>query len=287
MKLANLDGRAVILRTESSGVDVQRASSGRFGPDLPSVLERWEEFQAWARAMDGPADVAVVRQNLGPPSPVPRQILAIGLNYHDHATESGFDSPTELPPTFTKFVTSLTGPDTIVTLPPSGHTDWEVELVVVIGREAAFVEESQAWSYVAGLTVGQDLSERITQLRGPAPQFSLGKSYAGFAPTGPWLVTIDELGDPNDLELGCNINGVAVQKARTKDLIYPVTRLVADLSRTVTLLPGDLIFSGTPSGVGQGRSPQRFLEPGEHLQSYIEGLGELHQTFVAADRSGA
>lgn len=281
MKLANLDGRAVLLSSETAGADVHRASDGRFGPDLPSVYEEWDAFTGWAADADLPDDVVVERSALESPSPAPRQIVAIGLNYHDHASESGFASPAGLPPTFTKFVTSLSGPDTTVTLPPEGHTDWEVELVVVIGRRASFVAEAEAWSHVAGLAVGQDLSERISQLQGPAPQFSLGKSFAGFAPVGPWLVTPDEVDDPDDLALGCEIDGVTMQKGRTKDLIVPVARLVAELSTTLTLLPGDLIFTGTPAGVGLGRSPQRWLQPGEHLRTWVEGIGELHQDFVA------
>jgi len=224
----------------------------------------------------------VDRSDLGCPSPSPRQVVAIGLNYCEHARESGFAIPDSLPPTFTKFMTSLAGPDVAVTLPPGGHTDWEVELVVVIGRTATAVAESAAWDHVAGLAVGQDLSERIAQLRGPAPQFSLGKSFANFPPVGPWMTTPEEVRDRNDLALGCSIDGETVQNGRTGDLLFPVERLVSRLSHTISLLPGDLIFTGTPAGVGQGRDPQRFLQPGERLDSWIEGLGELHQTFVAS-----
>jgi 2-keto-4-pentenoate hydratase/2-oxohepta-3-ene-1,7-dioic acid hydratase in catechol pathway len=187
-----------------------------------------------------------------------------------------------LPPTFTKFVSSMSGPDSVVTLPPGGNTDWEVELVVVIGRTAQHVAEANAWDYVAGLSVGQDISERITQTAGPAPQFSLGKSFPGFAPVGPWLVTPDSVPDKDDLALGCSIDGEKVQDGHTSDLIFPVSSLIAKLSRIITLHPGDLIFTGTPSGVGLGRSPQRFLQDGQRLDSWIEGIGEVHQTFVAA-----
>jgi 2-keto-4-pentenoate hydratase/2-oxohepta-3-ene-1,7-dioic acid hydratase in catechol pathway len=130
--------------------------------------------------------------------------------------------------------------------------------------------------------VGQDLSERISQLAGPAPQFSLGKSFAGFGPIGPWLVSTDEFDNPDDLELGCAINGEEVQKARTSDLIFSVPALVASLSRTVTLLPGDVIFTGTPAGVGLGRDPQRWLAPGDELVTWIEGIGQLRHRFAAA-----
>ena len=281
MRIANVDGRAVLLTTDSSGIDVAVASAGKLGPQLPSVYEDWESFRAWAEGQtDVPADVHFDRDQLHSPSPAPRQIVAIGLNYSAHAAESGFEAPTGLPPIFTKFVSSLAGPDCEVVLPPGGHTDWEVELVAVIGRTAKDVAEADAWDHVAGLAVGQDISERLSQLAGPAPQFSLGKSFPRFAPVGPWLVSPDSVPDRDDLALGCAVGSETVQDGRTKDLIVPVARLVAELSRTLTLFPGDILFTGTPSGVGVGRTPQRFLQPGETLVSWIEGIGEMHQTFV-------
>ncbi|GAA3546463.1 fumarylacetoacetate hydrolase family protein [Amycolatopsis ultiminotia] len=287
MRIANLDNRAVLVHGEQGAertVDLATASGGRFGPDFPALYRSWDEFTAWAATLDlgGPAaDAATLeRARLGPPSPAPRQVFAIGLNYHAHAAESGFEAPTRLPPVFTKYVSSFSGPDSEVVLPPGGNVDWEVELVAVIGREASAVDAADAWDHIAGLTAGQDISERVSQLAGPAPQFGLGKSFAGFSPQGPWLVTPDELADPDNLELGCTIDGEEVQKGRTSDLIFPVGKLVAALSRNVTLYPGDVIFTGTPAGVGAGRDPQRFLRAGERLDSWIEGIGELHQTFV-------
>jgi len=282
VKLANVDGRAVLLTAEDNGIDVATASGGEFGPGLGSVYENWDRFLSWAQRAPAGTGTAFAREQLGSPSPAPRQIVAVGLNYDAHAAESGFDAPDGLPPTFTKFVSALTGPDTEVVLPSGGNVDWEVELVLVIGRTATRVAEGEAWAHVAGVTVGQDLSERVAQLAGPAPQFSLGKSYPGFAPVGPWLVTPDELTDRDDLGLGCAIDGETVQDGRTRDLIFPVARLVSELSRVITLYPGDLVFTGTPAGVGMGRTPQRFLRAGERLVSWIEGIGELRQTFVAA-----
>lgn len=281
MRLANVHGRATVLLSDSRGIDVAKASGGAFGPDLGSVYADWDAFRAWAATAPTHETVPVPRESLGSPSPDPRQILAIGLNYAEHAAESGFTVPDELPPTFTKFASALTGPDTTVTLPRGGTTDWEVELVLLIGRTAHRVAEAAAWDHVAGVTVGQDLSERITQKAGPAPQFSLGKSFPGFAPVGPWLVTPDELPDRDDLALGSRVNGETVQDGRTRDLIFPVAALVARLSRIVTLHPGDLVFTGTPAGVGIGRTPPRFLAPGDRLDSWISGVGELHQHFVA------
>ena len=282
MRLANVDGRAVLLTADDRGIDVAAASDGKFGPELPSLYGDWDGFRVWAdSAADRAGDVRFVRAQLGSPSPAPRQVVAIGLNYRAHAAESGFDAPGDLPPTFTKFVSSLSGPDTEVVLPAGGHTDWEVELVVVIGRTAHRTPVERAWDHVAGLAVGQDLSERVSQLAGPAPQFSLGKSFPGFAPVGPWLVTPDEVPDRDDLALGCAIDGQTVQDGRTKDLIFPVAALISKLSAALTLYPGDLIFTGTPAGVGVGREPQRFLQPGETLRSWVEGIGELRQTFTA------
>jgi 2-keto-4-pentenoate hydratase/2-oxohepta-3-ene-1,7-dioic acid hydratase in catechol pathway len=288
MRIANADNRATLVIGPAGGekaIDIATASHGRFGPELPAVYRVWEEFAAWAADLDVAglrADADTIdRAKLGAPSPAPRQVFAIGLNYQAHAAESGMESPTDLPPVFTKYVSSFSGPDTEVRLPAGGNVDWEVELVVIIGREADNIDESAAWSHVAGITVGQDVSERVSQLRGPAPQFGLGKSFAGFAPQGPWLVTPDEFDNPDDLELGCALDGEEMQKGRTRDLIFPVSKLIATLSQTVTLYPGDVLFTGTPAGVGHGREPQRYVAAGQRLDSWIEGIGELHQTFVA------
>ncbi|MGA6160354.1 fumarylacetoacetate hydrolase family protein [Stenotrophomonas sp. NPDC087984] len=212
-------------------------------------------------------------------SPTPRQVFAIGLNYRGHAEEASLAAP-ESPSVFTKFATSLTGPDTQLRL-PSGRVDWEAELVVVMGRRAEHVAAGDAWSYVAGLTAGQDYSEREVQSVGPVPQFSLGKSFPGFAPTGPVLVTADEFADPDDLAIECLVNGESVQKSRTSSMIFPVPELIARLSAVCPLLPGDLIFTGTPAGVGHARTPQRYLRPGDEVITRIEGIGQLRQTCVA------
>ena len=286
MRIGNLDGRLVIL-TGGGALDVERASDGRFGADPQAVYDRWGEFAAWAAspaAQAGDAAEPYDPARLGAPAPAPRQSFGIGLNYRDHAAESGLGVP-EQPSVFTKFASCISGPYTDVILPPGGHTDWEVELVAVIGAEARNVPEAEGWSHVAGLTAGQDISERTIQLAGAAPQFSLGKSFPGFGPTGPWLVTPDEFADPDDLELGCAINGEEVQKSRTSHLIISVPRLVAKLSAILPLGPGDVIFTGTPAGVGLGRDPQRWLAPGDDLASYVEGIGELRQRFVAGPDS--
>lgn len=287
MRVANLDGRAVLVVGDDGAeqaVPVTAISGGRFGPDPAQLYAEWGEFTEWAATLTTDTLRTHVchldRALLGAPSPAPRQVFAVGLNYRAHAAESGFDAPEHFPPVFTKYVCSFSGPHTTVVLPADGKVDWEVELVVIIGRKLHRGEPGEVWDAVAGLTVGQDISERVAQLRGPAPQFGLGKSLPGFAPQGPWLVTPDEFANPDDLELGCSIDGEDMQKGRTRDLIFSVPQLLSGLSQTVTLYPGDVVFTGTPPGVGIGREPQRFLRPGETLSSWIEGIGVLHQKFI-------
>jgi 2,4-didehydro-3-deoxy-L-rhamnonate hydrolase len=281
LRIANVAGRAKLV-VDGGLVDVESASDGRFGADPAALFERMGELQTFAGSVTK-ADEAWDPVAAGPPSPAPRQVFAVALNYADHAAESGIDAPPD-PLVFAKYVTSLSGPITDVTL-PVGSVDWEVELVAVIGSMARNVSSSAGWNFVAGLTAGQDLSERQLQLSGPAPQFGLAKSFPGFSPIGPVLVSPDEFDSPEDLGLGCDINGEEVQKGRTSDMIFSIPELVSYLSGIVTLLPGDLIFTGTPPGVGMGRTPLRFLQEGDRLHSWIEGIGELEQTFTQATPS--
>ena len=276
MKVANAKGRAVLVHGDGI-VDIATASGGRLPHDPQALFDHWDAVGALAERITS-ADAPLHVQRLEAPVPRPRQVFAIGMNYAAHAAEAGVEPPT-FPPTFTKFPTCLTGPEATVEL-PSEFVDWEVELVVVIGARAHEVAEGDGWSYVAGLTVGQDLSERIVQTRPPAPQFSLGKSFPGFGPTGPWIVTPDEFDDPDDLALDCTVNGEQVQKSRTSDLIFGVDALINRLSSITPLLPGDLIFTGTPSGVGGTRTPPRFLAPGDELVSTIEGIGTIHTHLI-------
>jgi 2,4-didehydro-3-deoxy-L-rhamnonate hydrolase len=280
--LANVRERLAIF-VDGQPVDVEQRSDGRFAADPAMIFERWSEFRDWAAgigAEHGPGEAKTdPAEHLGPPSPRPSQVFGISLNYRDHATEADLDVPA-VPSAFTKFPSCIVGSGAEVRL--AGPTsDWEVELVVVIGRRARGVDASDAWDHVAGVTVGQDLSERTRQLAGPLPQFSLGKSFPGYGPTGPWLVTPDELPDRDDLALRCRLDGETVQDSRTSQLIFPVPELIAYLSSVVTLMPGDLIFTGTPAGVGFSRSPKRFLEPGQQIVSEIEGVGRLLVQIVA------
>lgn len=280
MKLANLHGRAVVV-TEDGAIDVAEASAGRFGPDPQDILDEWLEFIAWVgdALAEHQERIALEVSELSAPVPRPRQVFAIGLNYAEHAAEAGYP-PDSMPVTFTKFPSSIVGPDHVVAL-PEGNVDWEVELVVVIGREAHKIDRGSAWDHVAGLTIGQDISERITQMQGSAPQFSLGKSFPGFGPTGPWLVTPDEFADKDDLEIACSLSGEQMQSSRTSMMLYDVPELLVRLSAVCRLLPGDIIFSGTPSGIGNRRTPQRFIKPDDVLVSEIEGIGTLTTRFTA------
>jgi 2-keto-4-pentenoate hydratase/2-oxohepta-3-ene-1,7-dioic acid hydratase in catechol pathway len=275
MKLANHDGRAVLV-LDGSIADVHDASGGRFGPDPMSVYDDWPAFVELAAGVTaGTAPLA--EASLRCPVPAPRQVFAIGLNYRSHAEESGMAVPS-VPATFTKFPASLAGPFDDVEL-GADSVDWEVELVAVIGRRADRVDEGDAWTHVAGLTVGQDISDRALQFAAGG-QFSLGKSRRGYGPMGPWLVTLDEVPDPDDLALGCSVDGETVQDARTSDLIFGIPRLIAELSAVVPLLPGDVLFTGTPAGVGATRQPPRFLQPGSVLETWIEGIGTIRNRCV-------
>jgi 2,4-didehydro-3-deoxy-L-rhamnonate hydrolase len=276
MRIANVKGRLTLV-TPGGGVDVEAASRGGFGSDPQAVFARWDELRRWAAEAPTTDARPIADADLGPPAPRPTQVFGIGLNYKEHAAEGGLPLP-DRPATFTKFPTCLTGPYADVVL-PTPVVDWEVELVVVIGRHARRVAESDAWSHVAGLTVGQDVSERMVQWAAGG-QFSLGKSFPTFGPMGPSLVTSDELPDPDDLAIACSLNGEVVQQSRTSDMVFSVPRLVAELSGILPLLPGDVVFTGTPAGIGAVRKPPRFLQAGDVLTSTIEGIGALRNRCV-------
>jgi 2,4-diketo-3-deoxy-L-fuconate hydrolase len=280
MKIANVSGRLALVSDEG-GVDVAAASGGRFGPDPQAVYSQWKAFREWADDAPPRGAEPIDGNDLGAPVPRPPQVFAIGMNYRDHAAETGLEVPAA-PATFTKFPTCLTGPFADVVL-PSETVDWEVELVVVMGVRAYQVSPANAWDHVAGVTVGQDLSDRLVQMTSGG-HFSLGKSFPGFGPTGPWLVTPDELANPDYLEIGCRVDGQEVQKSRTSSMVFAVPELIARLSAVLPLLPGDLIFTGTPAGIGATRQPPQFLRPGQVLNSYLEGVGTMASRLIAPPR---
>jgi 2-keto-4-pentenoate hydratase/2-oxohepta-3-ene-1,7-dioic acid hydratase in catechol pathway len=280
VRIYNVAGRLTLGVGSDGGVDVETASGGRFPAAVQPIYESWDAFSGWARAYDGPAAFPIEQDRLGPPVPRPPQVFGIGLNYRDHAEEAGLALP-ERPMVFTKFPASVTGPRGAIAR-PAGSVDFEVELVAVIGRRAERVRAERAWDYIAGLTVGQDLSERELQTAGPPPQqYSMGKSFAGFAPIGPALVTADEFPDPGDVALGCLVNGQKMQHGRSGDMIFPIPQLVEFLSGVLPLLPGDVIFTGTPSGIGWARKPPLVLQVGDELVTWADGIGEMRHSFVA------
>lgn len=206
------------------------------------------------------------------------KIIGVGLNYADHAREAGMSLPSE-PVLFTKAVSSLCGPNDEIILPrDSGKCDWEVELGVVIGSRARYVEEADALDHVAGYVVVNDLSERAFQLERPGNQWDKGKGCDTFCPVGPWLVTRDEIAEPQTLPIWLELNGRRMQDSNTKQLVFGIAAIVAYISRHMTLEAGDLISTGTPPGVGLGQKPQPFfLKPGDRLRLGVEGLGVQEQ----------
>ncbi len=217
---------------------------------------------------------------LGVPVAGVGKIIGIGLNYADHAAEAGMAAPAE-PIVFLKATSSLNGPNDDVILPRgSEKTDWEVELGVVIGRRAQHVAEADALDHIAGYTVVNDISERAFQLEGTG-QWTKGKSCDTFCPVGPWLVTPDELGDPQALGISLWLNGKQMQRGSTATMIFSVAQIIAYLSRIMTLHPGDIIATGTPPGVGMGLRPPLYLKPGDVMELEIDGLGRQRQTVRA------
>ncbi len=279
MRIVNTGGRLGLV-ADGGVIDVATASGGRFGPGVQDVYDHWTSFRAWAVDEHAETDALPLDEAaLGAPAPEPRQVFAIGLNYLDHAQEAAMAVPSDGMVVFTKFASSITGPQADIEV-PVGSVDFEAELVVVIGRRTYRVKAADAWEHVAGVTVGQDISERELQLRPPTPQFNLGKSFPGFSPLGPCLVSPDELADPDDLAIGCSLNGVEMQRSRTRLMIFPVAEIVAKLSATLPLLPGDVIFTGTPAGVGWARNPKVLIKPGDELVTTIENIGSMRHHFV-------
>ncbi|QFT80235.1 Ureidoglycolate lyase [Roseovarius sp. THAF27] len=218
---------------------------------------------------------------LGPPVAGIGKLIGIGLNYSDHAAEIGIEPPAE-PVVFMKATSSIVGPDDDVVLPRgSTHADWEVELGVVIGREAKYVTEAEALDHVAGYTIVNDVSERHFQIE-RSGQWTKGKSCDTFGPVGPWLVTPEAVGNIQSLDMSADVSGERMQTGNTSTMIFTVAQIIAHLSEVMRLEPGDIIATGTPPGVGMGRDPKRYLKPGDVMELEIQGLGRQRQT-VRAD----
>lgn len=270
MRLGTVASTPVMIQGDRAA-SIATASGQRYRT-MSDVFLDWPGFRAWA-------DAAVIdyipfdEADLGPAIPDPGQIVGVGLNYVSHLKEAGRPTTKEeiLPLSFTKFPASITGPTSDILL-HSEYVDWEVELVAVIGTTADTVRAEDAAAHVAGYLVGQDLSDRAVQRAG---QLSLGKSFRTYAPLGPYFVSADEVGDPQNLMMKCWIDDELMQEASTSDMLYSVSELVALISALFPLRPGDLLFTGTSAGVGVFRDPKRFLRPGEVLRSEIAGLGSM------------
>jgi 2-keto-4-pentenoate hydratase/2-oxohepta-3-ene-1,7-dioic acid hydratase in catechol pathway len=277
MRLANINGRAAVVSPDGRWVDVEAATDGDVSSDPMAALPELPRLASIEVPANAPT---VAAEELRAPVPRPQKILGAGINYFLHAKEAGFDLPDQ-PLFFSKLPSAICGPTDPIVIPDGrGQVDWEAELVVVIGRTASRVEEADAWSYVAGLTAGQDISDREEQFRS-LRQFTMGKSFDTFAPLGPVLVTPDEFTNRDDIGIRCWIDGELAQDGRTSDCIFSVAQLIAWVSQISTLEPGDLIFTGTPSGVGYIRQPPRFLAAGERLETEVEGIGRLENRCVA------
>lgn len=217
---------------------------------------------------------------LAAPVPDPRKVICVGLNYADHARESGVEPPPE-PVIFNKFPTAVCAPDDAIVLPKiSQQVDYEAELVVVIGEGGRNIGVENALHHIAGYCCGHDVSARDWQLHKPGGQWLLGKTFDTFAPCGPWLVTADEVPDPSNLKIELRLNGETMQSSSTAQLIFSIPEVIAYVSSVATLEPGDLIFTGTPPGVGMARKPPVFLKPGDKVEVEIEKLGVLHNDVV-------
>lgn len=265
------DGRRV--DTSPFGMDYGEAFFGSGGPD---------RLARWCATHQHSLETVDPDLRLGPPVCRPSKLICVGLNYLDHARESGMDPPNE-PVLFFKATSAICGPNDNVVL-PGLKTDWEVELAIVIGKVARHVPESDAMSCVAGYVLHNDYSERHFQLE-RGGQWVKGKSYDTFAPLGPFMATRDEIPDPDNLPLWLSVNGKRVQDGSTSNFIFKVGEVISYISRFMTLLPGDIISTGTPAGVGLGMDPPRYLQPGDVIELGIDGLGQSRQVAQAGSAS--
>jgi 2,4-diketo-3-deoxy-L-fuconate hydrolase len=271
-RFANVEGRSALVDSDGGWFDISRVSGGVVPRD---PMEAWLQLDdlhkaGSAIAMNEP-DGQVSDVDLRPPIPAPRSVFAVGLNYRSHAEESDMDLP-QTPLIFAKFPSCLAGPNDQVVL--GGSTDdYEAELVVVIGQGGRDISPHDAWKHVGGLTAGQDISDRTLQFAATPAHFDLGKSRDTYGPIGPVVVSTDSFTAPGDLRITCDINGERRQDDRTSNLVFGIPALISYLSCILTLSPGDLIFTGTPEGVGS--ASLRFLVDGDAISTTIEGIGTL------------
>jgi 2,4-didehydro-3-deoxy-L-rhamnonate hydrolase len=294
MRFANVQGRGALVvgAPGSNGhvtervdhaIDIATATRGAL-PSDPAVyvdLAHHPALREVAATIDPTQYPVLDPATLGAPVPRPPKGFGVGLNYRSHAIESGREMPTE-PHLFGKTDNCVTGPFDPIVIPAGRHEiDFEAEVVIVFGRPCKGATEADAWSYLAGVTCGQDISDRGEQFRPPLKQFTIAKSYDTFGPIGPLLVTPDEFANRDALALTGVVSGEMMQQANTDDLIFSIPALVAWLSRFITFGPGDLVWTGTPGGVGEARSPQRYLRAGDVVETTITGVGTMRNPVVA------
>ena len=270
-KLANIEGRAALVDGENY-YDLETISNGKFSNDTSNALTNLAGLSELSEDLSKSEPTGLLHDvKIDAPISAPKNCYAVGLNYRNHAEEAGMDIPS-VPMVFTKHTTCLVGPNSTIEM-RSDHVDYEAELVVVIGHPGKDILKDNAWNHVAGLCVGQDISDRTVQFSSKPPQFNLGKSFDTFGPMGPYLVSPDSLQNKESLQIECKVNQEVRQKDNTNDLIFDIPSIISYLSEIVTLNTGDVIFTGTPGGVGVMEG--KFLKDGDVLRTSIEGLGTL------------
>ena len=281
LQLASVQGRAHFVigsSTEFRVVDVEHSSKGSLPSDVMSCYSVWQSLRAHAASLSQTDGVACSLEQLDSPVPRPRQLFAVGLNYKKHAEEMASPIPTT-PLTFAKFQSSINTPCGDVHL-VGATCDYESELVIVIGTGGVNIAQADAWQHIAGITAGQDISDRTLQYSGVPPQFSLGKSRAGFTPMGPWVTDMHDNSSRDNLRLTCSVNGEIRQDTKTSDMIFDVSQIISYLSGICELFPCDAIFTVTTAGVGHGHKPPIYLKRGDIIETTLEGVGVIRNRCV-------
>jgi 2-keto-4-pentenoate hydratase/2-oxohepta-3-ene-1,7-dioic acid hydratase in catechol pathway len=281
VKLASIQGRAQFVVGSSAEfrfVDVEHSSKGSLPSDVMSCYSVWQSLRAHAATLSSTDGIICSLEELDCPVPQPRQLFAVGLNYKKHAEEMNSPIPAS-PLTFAKFQSSINTPCGDVQL-VGATCDYESELVIVIGTGGVNIAQADAWQHIAGITAGQDISDRTLQYSGVPPQFSLGKSRTGFTPMGPWVADMQDNPSRDDLRLTCAINGEIRQDTKTSDMIFDISQIVSYLSGICQLFPGDAIFTGTTAGVGHGHKPPIYLQRGDIIETTLEGVGIIRNRCV-------
>ncbi len=281
LKLASVQGRAQFVIGASDSfrvVDVEMSSDGTLPHDPMACFSVWDALALHAQSLNITDGVPCSLEQLDSPIPRPRQLFAVGLNYKLHAQEMNSPLPST-PLTFAKFQSSINTPCGDIQL--VGETcDYESELVIVIGTGGINIAQADAWQHIAGITAGQDISDRTLQYSGVPPQFSLGKSRTSFTPMGPWVTDMQDNASRDNLRLTCSVNGETRQDTMTNDMIFDVSEIVSYLSGICQLFPGDAIFTGTTAGVGHGRKPPIYLQCGDIIETTLEGVGTIRNRCV-------